>query len=244
MSSKKRLHIDSSTQFLEGPSSRGHELKQLFKVCFQMMKGFRKLHFVGPCIAVFGSARLDEDHPYYKKARLLGQHIARMGFTTMTGGGPGIMEAANRGAKEAGGYSVGCTIELPMEQKDNPFMDTSVHFDYFFVRKLLMLKYSYAFIVMPGGYGTLDELFETVTLIQTKVLRNFPVVVIGKEFYTTIMEMIDKMHKAETISELDMELLLFTDSIDEAMIHIETYMSENYNIKSKSKKPFWWLGET
>jgi len=235
--------IDSETQFLNGPSSRGHELKQLVKVGLQMLKGFRKLHFIGPCITVFGSARFDENHSYYHKARIVGQRIAKMGFTTMTGGGPGIMEAANRGAKESGGYSVGCTIELPKEQGGNPYMDESVHFDFFFLRKLLMLKYSYAFIVMPGGFGTLDELFETVTLIQTKVLKSFPIVVMGKEYYKTITEMIEKMNNEETISEIDMELVLFTDSVDDAMQHIRKFVLENYLIEQKIKSPFWWLGE-
>ena len=236
--------INSTTQFLNGPNSRGNEFIELIQVGLQMFRGFRKLHFIGPCITVFGSARFDKDHQYYKKGMELGNRIAQLGFTTMTGGGPGIMEAANRGAKESGGKSVGCTIQLPKEQTTNQYMDFFVHFDYFFVRKLLMLKYSYAFIVLPGGFGTLDELFETLTLIQTNVIKNFPVVVIGNNYYTTIMDMINKMNTEETISEVDMKLLLFTDSIDEAMSHIEKFVAQNYTIEKKNKRPFWWLGES
>ena len=157
--------IDSETQYLDGPNSRGSEFTFIFRVMMQLLKGFRKLHFVGPCITVFGSARTEECNEDYKLAMGVGKEIAKMGFTTMTGGGPGIMETANRGAFENGGFSVGCTIKLPEEQSFNKFMNKFVSLDYFFVRKVLLLKYSYAFIVMPGGFGTLDELFETATLI-------------------------------------------------------------------------------
>lgn len=243
MRNKRKQLLDSSKQFISGPSSRGRELKQLVQVGLQMFKSFRKLHFVGPCVTVFGSARFTEDHDDYKIARTVGNRIAQMGFTTMTGGGPGIMEAANRGAKEAGGRSIGCTINLPMEQKENPYLDTSINFDYFFLRKFILLKYSYAFIVLPGGFGTLDELFETVTLIQTKMIENFPIVVIGKSYYQTMEAMITKMWEEETISKKDMDLILFTDSVDEAMSHIERFVKENYTVESKSQRPFKWLGE-
>ena len=235
--------INSSTQYLEGPSSRGKELVFLWKVMWQFLRGFRKLHFIGPCITVFGSARFKEDHPEYIKARHLGKCISEIGFTTMTGGGPGIMEAANRGAKEHGGKSVGCAITLPHEQSDNPYMDMSIRFDYFFVRKFLLLKYSYAFIVMPGGFGTLDEFFETLTLIQTGILHHFPVVVMGIDYYQEIKIMVDKMIDEETISEKDKELLLFTDDCTQAMDHIKHYIEDHYQIKEKSTKRLWWLGE-
>ena len=235
--------INSSTQYLEGPSSRGKEFIFLWKVIWQFFRGFRKLHFIGPCITVFGSARFKEDHPEYIKARHLGKYISDIGFTTMTGGGPGIMEAANRGAKENGGTSIGCTITLPHEQSDNPYMDMSIRFDYFFVRKFLLLKYSYAFIVMPGGFGTLDEFFETLTLIQTGILHQFPVVVMGTEYYHEIKIMVDKMIDEETISEKDKELLLFTDDCTQAMDHIKRYIKGHYQIKEKSTKRLWWLGE-
>jgi uncharacterized protein (TIGR00725 family) len=145
--------------YLEGPKSRGFELGFAFHVFRQFIKGFRTLHFIGPCITVFGSARYKEDNIYYTKAREFGKRIAQIGFTTMTGGGPGIMEAANRGAFETGGISVGCNIQLPFEQMANKYLHKSITFDYFFVRKVLLMKYSYAFIILPGGFGTMDEFF-------------------------------------------------------------------------------------
>ncbi len=227
--------------YLEGPKSRGYELLFAFRVFRQFIKGFRALHFVGPCITVFGSARFKEDHPYYQQAREFGKRIAEAGFTTMTGGGPGIMEAANRGAFENGGKSVGCNIVLPFEQKENPYVHKSVTFEHFFVRKVLLVKYSYAFIILPGGFGTMDELFETLTLVQTKTINQFPVVLFGKEYYTTLMETIKDMAEKGTISPVDMELVLLTDSHEEAMNHITTYIRANYKIKPR--KRLWWLFE-
>lgn len=235
--------INSNYEYLEGPNSRGNELSFSLKVFWQLLKGFRSLHFVGPCITVFGSARFNEEHPEYIEAMQIGRLIANLGFTTMTGGGPGIMEATNRGAKEAGGYSVGCNIKLPHEQKPNNFLDKYVLLDHFFVRKVLLLKYSYAFIVMPGGFGTLDELFETITLIQTGIIEKFPVVVIGKEYYTHVRELIDLMLKEETISASDRILIKFTDDSNEAIDHIINFIANNYKVQSKSTKPIWWLGE-
>ena len=145
--------------FLDGPQSRWQELKFLVKVMLEFIKGLRALHFVGPCVTIFGSARFTEENEYYQQAREMGAAVARLGFTVMTGGGPGIMEAANRGAREVGGRSVGCNIVLPMEQHPNPYLDKWVNIKYFFVRKTLLSKYSYAFVVMPGGFGTLDEFF-------------------------------------------------------------------------------------
>src|SRR5678815_2216142 len=161
--------------FLEGPNSRIAEFCTLLRVMRDFLRGYRALHFVGPCVTVFGSARIKPDDPHYELAQKMGAAIARLGFTVMTGGGPGIMEAANRGAKEVGGRSVGCTIELPSEQRANAYLDRCVRMHYFFVRKALLVKYSYAFVVMPGGAGTLDELFEAVTLIQTGKIKNFPI---------------------------------------------------------------------
>src|SRR5215471_5155273 len=175
-SSQHRKRFFSERKFLEGPRTRIKELAFTMEVVGEFIRGFRALHFVGPCVTVFGSARFNENHPYYKMAREMGAGIASMGFTVMTGGGPGIMEAANRGAHEAGGYSVGCNILLPGEQKANPYLDKWITLDHFFVRKVLLLKYSYAFVVMPGGFGTMDELFETLTLIQTGKMYSFPVI--------------------------------------------------------------------
>lgn len=231
--------------FLEGPHSRSRDLWFSFKVMGEFIQGFRSLHFVSPCITVFGSARFKEDHRYYDEARHMGAAIAQMGFTVMTGGGPGIMEAANRGAKEAGGTSVGCNIELPFEQKSNPYLDRQVTFKYFFVRKVLMFKYSYGFVVMPGGMGTCDELFEALTLIQTKKILNFPVVLYGTEYWKNLKELLETMAAYGTIDPKDLELFLFTDSIEETTQHIHKYAIEGFGLAKKRSrfKPTGWLGE-
>ena len=199
----------------------------------EFIKGFRTFHFCGPCITVFGSARIKEDNPYYKMTMDIGRRLARMGLTVMTGGGPGLMEAANRGAREAGGRSVGCNILLPQEQDPNPYMDRWMDFQFFFVRKVMLIKYSYGFIVMPGGVGTMDELFQALTLIQTKKVTNFPVVLIGKDYYKDVIELFDKMCEEKTISETDKELFLITDSVDEAISHIQTHAVEKFNLNIK-----------
>lgn len=221
--------------YLDGPKSRGYELKFAWKVFVQFIRAFRTLHFVGPCITVFGSARFNEDHIYYQKARDFGKRIASMGFTTMTGGGPGIMEAANRGAFESGGMSVGCNIRLPFEQKGNEYVHKSITFEHFFVRKTILIKYSYAFIIMPGGFGTMDEFFETITLVQTKTITGFPIVLFGKEYYKPMMEAIEDMARQGTIATEDMSLVLLTDSEDEAIEHIRAYITTNYKIKQRRR---------
>jgi uncharacterized protein (TIGR00730 family) len=227
--------------YLEGPKSRSYELKFAWRVFTQFIKGFRTFHFVGPCISVFGSARYKEDHKYYTSAREFGKRIANLGFTTMTGGGPGIMEAANRGAYENGGMSVGCNIQLPFEQTGNKYMHKWMTFEHFFVRKTLLVKYSYAFIIMPGGFGTMDEFFETLTLIQTKSITGFPIVVFGKEFYKPLMNVMHHMLREGTISQEDLSLVLLTDDVGEAMDHIKKYIQNNYIVKSRKKQ--WWLFE-
>jgi len=232
--------INANAQFLSGPNSRGKELLFVFKVFFQFIRGFRKLHFVGPCITVFGSARFKEDNTYYQQAYQIGKSLSELGFAVITGGGPGIMEAANKGAYDGGGESIGCTIKLPKEQHNNPYMTKFVSFDYFFVRKVLLTKYSYGFIVMPGGFGTLDELFETLTLIQTGILNNFPVVVMGTRYYQDVVELLPKMIQDKTISPDDQHLIKFTDDVDEAINHISTYISKNYKVRYKAS---WMLGE-
>lgn len=224
--------------YLDGPKSRGYELHFAWRVFSQFIKGFRNLHFLGPCITVFGSARFKEDHPYYAQAREFGKRIAEMGLTTMTGGGPGIMEAANRGAFENGGRSVGCNVVLPFEQKANPYLHKALTFEHFFVRKVLLVKYSYAFIIMPGGFGTMDEFFETLTLVQTKTITQFPIVLFGKEYYQPILMAIEDMLKQGTISKEDMSLVLVTDSVDEAMTYIHSYLSTNYKVRNR-KKHLW-----
>ncbi len=192
--------LKTEIRFLEGPQSRWKDFKYAVSVFFEFIKGFRALHFVGPCVTVFGSARFKEDHVYYKQARALSGEIAKLGFTIMTGGGPGIMEAANRGAKDVGGKSVGCNIILPHEQHRNPYLDKWVDIKYFFLRKTLLIKYSYAFIVMPGGFGTLDEFYEAITLVQTKKIKMFPIIIFDKNFYNKILEHNSLMLKAGTIS--------------------------------------------
>ena len=228
--------------YLEGPKSRGSELMFLFKVFGQFVRGFRKLHFVGPCVTVFGSARFPPGHDYYKMAEAVGFEIGQTGFTVMTGGGPGIMEAANKGAFESGGYSVGCNIRLPQEQKPNPYMHEWVTLDYFFVRKFLLLKYSYAFVVLPGGWGTMDELFETLTLVQTGMIHHFPVVLMGKSYYQPLIVFLDQMRKEGTVSEKELKLVAFTDDPLEAMQHLEKYISDFYTIKKRPLR-YWLLGE-
>jgi uncharacterized protein (TIGR00730 family) len=232
-------------KFLEGPQSRLKEFKFAVSVLLQFIKGFRTLHFVGPCVTIFGSARFKEGHPHYQTTKILAGKIAQLGFTIMTGGGPGIMEAANRGAREVGGKSVGCNIELPHEQAPNPYMDTWVNIKYFFVRKNLLSKYSYAFVVMPGGFGTLDEFFEAITLIQTKMVSDFPIVIMNKEFHKNIIAHVDLMKAAGAISAEDTNLFLFTDDIDEAVNYIQSNTIKKYDLKVEERRwhPFKWLFE-
>src|SRR4029077_4586085 len=179
--------------FLEGPRSRFAEFFTLLRVMRDFLRGFRTLHFVGPCVTVFGSARIKSDDQHYELTRKKGAAIARLGFTVITGGGPVIMEAANRGAKEAGGCSVGCTIELPSEQPTNAYLDRCVRMHYFFARKTLLVKYSYPFVVMPGGAGTLDEFFEALTLTQTGKIKNFPIVIMGTDYWKELLHFIEIM---------------------------------------------------
>jgi uncharacterized protein (TIGR00730 family) len=227
--------------YLDGPKDRIYELGFSFKVWWQFIKGFRTLHFAGPCVTVFGSARFREDHPYYVAAREFGKRIAQLGLTTMTGGGPGIMEAANRGAFENRGASIGCNIRLPFEQKENPYLTKSITFEFFFIRKVLLVKYSYAFIIMPGGFGTMDEFFETLTLVQTRTITQFPIVLFGKAYYQPLMDYAKYMAEQKTISEEDLKLVLLTDDIEEAMNHIKSYLEKNYTVKKRLRLP--WLFE-
>lgn len=231
-------------QFFKGPRARWKELKYTFGVVIQFIRGFRALHFIGPCVTVFGSARFDENHHYYKLARKVSQELAKLNFAIMTGGGPGIMEAANRGAKDVNGLSIGCNIVLPHEQSYNPYLDRFVNLDYFFVRKELLRKYSFAFVIMPGGFGTLDEFFETVTLIQTNKLERFPIVVMGTEFHKAIYDHILLMAEEKTISQEDLDLILFTDSVEEAVEHINMYAKNHESLKLEpTKSTSWLLGE-
>lgn len=236
----------SEIRFLQGRQSRWREFQFTLKVMFDFIKGFRTLHFVGPCITIFGSARLGEHDPNYAKTREVAAAIARLGFTIMTGGGPGIMEAANRGAKDVGGRSVGVNITLPFEQKPNGYLDQSIDIRYFFVRKVLLLKYSYGFVIMPGGFGTLDEFFETMTLIQTKKIHHFPVVVMNQQFHHKLMEYLDAMIAAGTVSPADKELFVYTDAVDVAVDHLRKHTIDHFKLThevAQRWRPWKWLLE-
>ncbi len=233
----------SEIKFLEGPQNRWSDFKFAFNVLAEFIKGFRSLHFAGPCVTIFGSARFKENHPYYKQTEAIAGQIAKLGFTIMTGGGPGIMEAANKGAKAVGGRSVGCNIVLPHEQHHNPYLDTWVNIKYFFVRKTLLIKYSYAFVVMPGGFGTLDEYFEALTLIQTKMLSTFPIIIFDKDFHQKLMEHIQTMNTNGTISAEDLKLCLFTDSVEEAVEYLKVNAIGRFGLKTIEPKKAWWFFE-
>lgn len=205
---------------LRGPDDLLLDFDRAVKVFNEFVGGCRALYDLGPAVTVFGSARFDEDHAYYQMARVLGQELAKMGFAVITGGGPGIMEAANRGAREAGGLSVGCNIDLPHEQEPNPYVDRSLDFDYFFVRKVMLVKYSSGFVFMPGGFGTMDEMFETLTLEQTGKIKSFPLVAMGRSFWNPMIEFaVESMHREGTVDpgEVDIEI---TDSPEAAALHI------------------------
>jgi uncharacterized protein (TIGR00730 family) len=236
---------DAERHFLQGPRPRGLELAEAGRIFAECMRGFRRMHFVGPCVTVFGSARFKEDHRYYALAREVGARLARAGFTVMTGGGPGIMEAANRGAKDEGGYSVGCNITLPVEQKPNRYLDRWVEFRYFFVRKMMLQKYSYAFIAMPGGIGTLDEIFETSVLIQTGKMRDFPFVLVGSEFWSPLVGYVrDRLLRDGTIDLADAERWIVTDSPAEAVALIRDRAMHRFGLTYGPRaKKRWWLGE-
>jgi hypothetical protein len=233
-------HIPSTEErkFLEGPQTRTHELFRALRIFLEFMKGFRVLHFVGPCVTVFGSARFGPEHPYYAVAHDVGAALAREGWTVMTGGGPGLMEAANRGAQEAGGRSVGCNIRLPQEQRPNAFLDTFVEFRYFFVRKVMLAKYSYAFVAMPGGFGTLDELFEIATLIQTGKIHDFPVVLVGVEHWKPLLDFLrDTLVATGTIEQEDLDRLTLTDSAEAAVQTVVEGILRKFDLRYGPKPP-------
>ena len=235
----------SERQFLRGPHARSHELRQALRIFAECIRGFRSLHFVGPCITVFGSARFKEQHPYYLLGEQLGARLAEAGMTVMTGGGPGLMEAANRGARLAGGRSIGCNIQLPLEQEPNPYLDRMVEFKYFFVRKLMLVKYSYAFVALPGGIGTLDEIFETLVLIQTGKIKQFPLILLGHDFWDPLVSMLrERLLPAGTIDARDVDRILVTDSVDEAVSRIRDAVTRDFGLSFGPRpKPRWYLGE-
>ena len=218
----KPLYSLAEQAFLRGTDDLLVDFDRAVRVFGEFVMGCRALYDLGPAVTVFGSARFDEDHRFYKLARDLGRKLGEAGYTVGTGGGPGIMEAANRGAKEGGGTSVGCNIELPAEQEPNEYLDRCISFEYFFVRKVMLVKYSSAFVVMPGGYGTMDEIFETMTLIQTGKIQRFPLVAMGTDYWAPMLSFArDRMLKEGTISADDLEVVKATNSTSEAVAHID-----------------------
>lgn len=237
-----RSKIDLS--FLSGPRSRWREFKTLLHIAQQFFYGFRKLHFVGPCVTFFGSARFKEDHPFYEETRSLARRVGRVGFTIMTGGGPGVMEAANRGARDVGATSVGCNIVLPHEQYANPYLDVDLTFDHFFVRKVLLLKYSVCFVVMPGGAGTVDELFETVTLIQTGKVKGFPIILYSRKYWAPMLEQLEQMIGAGTIGEKELSFVHVCDNKEEATAVLQENLVDMWKERGgKGEVPNWWFLE-
>ncbi len=205
----------------------------VFKVMAEMVEGFEKLSKIGPCVSIFGSARTKTDHPYYQLAEEIAYLLTKKGYGVITGGGPGIMEAGNKGAHYGGGTSVGLNIDLPFEQHENPFIDNDkfMTFNYFFVRKLMFMKYSQGYIVMPGGFGTLDELSEAITLIQTNKMVKFPIVMVVKDYWQGLMEWFKTTLLAEgNIKEEDLDLFILVDTAEEAVAEIEKYY-DKYDLK-------------
>ncbi len=198
----------------------------IFKIMGEFVSGFEKMSVIGPCVSIFGSARVREGHPYYDLAVKISKKISEAGYGVITGGGPGIMEAGNKGAKLAGGTSVGLNIDLPFEQHDNPYIDEdkSLDFDYFFVRKVMFVKYSQGFVVMPGGFGTLDEFFEALTLIQTHKIHTFPIILVGTDFWKGLLDWIkNTLVKAGNISPKDLDLIKLVDTEDEVVEIIDAF---------------------
>tara|TARA_R110002074_G_scaffold5143_3_gene25254 strand:- start:2438 stop:3124 length:687 start_codon:yes stop_codon:yes gene_type:complete len=208
----------------------------IFKIMGEFVNGFERMSKIGPCVSIFGSARTKEEDPHYKLAVSIAKSISEAGYGVITGGGPGIMEAGNRGASLAGGTSVGLNIDLPFEQHDNPYIDDdkSLDFDYFFVRKVMFVKYSQGFVVMPGGFGTLDELFEAITLIQTHKIGKFPIILVGSDFWTGLMDWVKgTMLKMGNISPEDLNLIKIVDTEKEVVEIIDSFykghtMSPNF----------------
>jgi uncharacterized protein (TIGR00730 family) len=210
---------------------RGKDTWTIFRIMAEFVEGFETLSEIGPCVSVFGSARTQPDHPMYKLAVDVAHKLTEAGFGVITGGGPGIMEAANKGAQEGGGSSVGLGIELPFEQSTNPFVDRDkvIEFNYFFVRKVMFVKYAQGFVVMPGGFGTLDELFEALTLIQTRKITRFPVVLVGTEFWGGLVEWLQKtvLEKAANMSAPDMFLFAVVDTAEDAVKHVSDFYKQH-----------------
>jgi uncharacterized protein (TIGR00730 family) len=208
----------------------------IFRTVRDMLYGLRTFQFTGPCVTVFGSARCAPEHPYYELGRKVGRRLTDVGFTVMTGGGPGLMEAVNRGARDAGGRSVGCNVRLPVEQSPNPYLDRSSTSQHFFVRKVLLFRYSFAFIALPGGFGTMDELFEALTLIQTRKIERFPVVMIGTAYWQPVLEMVHRMVEEGMIEAADLSLFMVTDDVEAAVQHIQRSTMERFGLPERGDR--------
>jgi len=210
--------------------SKTNDSWAIFKIMGEFVNGFEKMSLIGPCVSIFGSARTKPDTKYYKLAVSIAKSIVEAGYGVITGGGPGIMEAGNKGAHLAGGTSVGLNIELPFEQHDNPYIDSdkNLDFDYFFVRKVMFVKYSQGFVVMPGGFGTLDEIFEAITLIQTKKIERFPIIMVGKDFWQGMLDWIKAtvLEKFENVSATDLELIHLVDTEEEVIEILDSFYKE------------------
>jgi uncharacterized protein (TIGR00730 family) len=210
---------------------------RVFRIMAEFIEGFEMMHVIGPAVSVFGSARTQPGTPYYEMGRTLGRSLAEAGYTVVTGGGPGLMEAANRGAHEAGKPSVGLNIDLPHEQKPNPYISHLVNFRYFFVRKVMFLKYASGTVILPGGFGTMDELFELLTLVQTRRVESLPVVLMGKDYWTGLIEWLRvKMVGEQCIDVGDLDLFLVTDDTEEAVQFIKDRASEETIISGLTLK--------
>lgn len=214
-------------RLIQNKNTNLRDLGLISQITFDFIKGFTSFYNLGPCATFFGSARFNLEHRYCELAKETAYLVAKKGFAVMTGGGPGIMLASNQGAKKAKGVSLGCNIELPYEQTNNPYLDKFVKFKFFFVRKVMLVRYSSAFVVFPGGFGTLDEVFETITLIQTKKLKNFPIIMMGQDYWHSMKDFIfDTLLKNKTINEEDLKLLFFTDDPAEAVAKIITHIKQ------------------
>tara|TARA_B110000444_G_scaffold75470_1_gene71097 strand:- start:2556 stop:3257 length:702 start_codon:yes stop_codon:yes gene_type:complete len=229
----KRENLDQNFNKKTWNEIKTKDSWQLFKIMSEFVNGFEKMAQIGPCVTIFGSARMTQENKYYRLATDIGETLSVSGYGVITGGGPGIMEAGNKGAKNGGAPSVGLNIDLPFENSSNPYidLDKNMNFDYFFIRKVMFVKYSQAFVVMPGGMGTLDELFEAITLIQTQKIDKFPIILVGSEFWRGLIDWIKKTLIDEaTISLKDLELISIVDSPDEVIQIIEEFYS-NYLLK-------------
>ena len=228
----------SERRFLAGPQSRQGEFLSALRITREFVRGFRALHGVGPCVTVFGSSRFGVDHHYYALARDVGRELSKAGFTVMTGGGPGIMEAANRGAKEVGGRTVGVNIDLGMKEPPNAYLDRMVLFKQFFVRKVMLVKYSYAFVCLPGGVGTMDEIFEAVTLIQTGKIKDFPIVLMGSDYWAPLLRFMRESQLEEgTIDQADLDRLIITDDPAAAAATIRDAALRKFGLRYEDEAP-------